>query len=356
MINPDSSSKSSKSLIEEPHEFLVDIDDIILRLVTSKHIPDRIPFTSEECQAVAIVIRSELTGNVLEEIDSPIKVIGDIHGQFTDLLRIFESCGFPPKSRYLFLGDYIDRGRKGLEVLMLLFSYKIKYPNSIFLLRGNHESERISRVYGFRQEIRERFKSSRVWKSFLKTFQYMPMCAVLEKTIFCCHGGLSPVLLDKKFKSLKDINDNFELPAEVAHSGLLCDLVWADPLDAYISNEIPLGWVNNERGCSWMFGYDIIDEFLKKFKLDLIIRAHQVVEDGYEFYYQRKLVTIFSAPRYCGEFDNAGGVFVLDKETKSPEPTLEGGFKIIKPDYSIPHQWFRNLKPKKKKSSKVVFK
>ncbi|KAF7703763.1 Serine/threonine-protein phosphatase PP1 [Cucumispora dikerogammari] len=237
---------------------------------------------------------------VLLELEAPIKVVGDIHGQFRDLLNLFTQCGFPPKHNYLFLGDYVDRGKQSIETICLLLAYKIKHPSNFFLLRGNHECESINRIYGFYDECKRRY-DVRLWKEFTRTFNWLPAAALIDERILCMHGGLSPDLT-----SLEEIN-NITRPTSVPDRGLLCDLLWADP-------EGLKGWSSNERGVSFTFGKDIVDDFLEKYDLDLICRAHQVVENGYDFFADQRLVTIFSAPNYCGEYNNEGAVMNIDEE------------------------------------------
>ncbi|KAG6580419.1 serine/threonine-protein phosphatase PP1-like [Cucurbita moschata] len=247
----------------------------------------------------------------LLQLEAPINICGDIHGQYPDLLRLFEMGGFPPDANYLFLGDYVDRGKQSIETITLLFAYKVKFPGNFFLLRGNHECASINRIYGFYDECKRRF-SVRLWKIFTDCFNCLPVAAVIDDKILCMHGGLSPEML-----SLNQVGD-IERPIDVPDQGLLCDLLWADP-DRDIR-----GWGENDRGVSFTFGADKVTDFLKKHDLDLICRAHQVVEDGYEFFAERQLVTVFSAPNYCGEFDNAGAFMCVDS-------SLLCSFQIIKP-------------------------
>lgn len=193
---------------------------------------------------------------------------GDVHGQYSDLLRLFEYGGFPPRSNYLFLGHYVDRGKQSLETICLLLAYKIKYPQNFFLLRGNHECASINRIYGFYDECKKRF-NVKLWKQFTDCFNCLPVAALIDEKILCMHGGLSPVL-----HSLNQIK-SLPRPSEVPETGLLCDLLWSDP-----SSDIQ-GWGENERGVSYTFGADRVKEFLQKHDLDLICRAHQV---SYPFY------------------------------------------------------------------------
>ncbi|XP_074328259.1 serine/threonine-protein phosphatase PP1 isozyme 3-like, partial [Apium graveolens] len=238
-------------------------------------------------------------------------ISGDIHGQYSDLLRLFEYGGFPPQSNYLFLGDYMDRGKQSLERIWLLLAYKIKYSDNFFLLRGNHECASINRIYIFYDECKRRF-NVKLWKTFTDCFNCLPVAAVVDDKILCMYGGLSPDL-----NNLDQIK-NLPRPTAIPDTGLLCDLLWSDP-----SNDVK-GWGLNDRGVSFTFGPDKMSEFLAKHDLDLVCRAHQVVEYGYEFFAERQLVTIFSAPNYCGEFDNAGAMMSVDGN-------LMCSFQVLKP-------------------------
>ena len=248
---------------------------------------------------------------ILLELEAPIKICGDVHGQYYDLLRLFEYGGFPPDANYLFLGDYVDRGRQSLETICLLLALKIKYSENFFILRGNHECASINRIYGFYDECKRRY-NIKLWKTFTNCFNSMPVAALIDDKIFCCHGGLSPDL--HSFDQIRRV----ARPTDVPDTGLVCDLLWADP-DKDVS-----GYGENDRGVSFTFGPDVVSTFLKKHDCDLIVRAHQVVEDGYEFFAKRQLVTLFSAPNYCGEFDNAGAMMSVDE-------SLMCSFQVLKP-------------------------
>ncbi|ELA42936.1 serine/threonine-protein phosphatase PP1-alpha catalytic subunit [Vittaforma corneae ATCC 50505] len=249
--------------------------------------------------------------SVLLEIKAPVKICGDIHGQYGDLLSLFEFGGFPPESNYLFLGDYVDRGRQSLECICLLLAYKIKYPNNFFLLRGNHECASINRIYGFYDECKRRY-SINLWKIFTECFDWLPIAALIDRRILCMHGGISPDL-----KSLDQIR-RIKRPTDVPDKGLLCDLLWSDPEKNIV------GWGENDRGVSVTFGADVVEDFLEMVNIDLICRAHQVVEDGYEFFADKGLVTLFSAPNYCGEFENSGVIMNVDER-------LCCSFQVLKP-------------------------
>jgi len=280
----------------------VDLDSIIQRLleVRGGRSGKLVHLTEAEIRGLCLQARDIFIAQpILLELEAPIKICGDIHGQYYDLLRLFDLGGYPPDSNYLFLGDYVDRGKQSLETICLLLAYKIKYPETFFILRGNHECASINRIYGFYDECKRRY-NIKLWKTFTDCFNCLPIAAIVDDKIFCMHGGLSPDL-----KTMDQIRRIIR-PTDVPDTGLLCDLLWADP-----DKEIQ-GWGESDRGVSFTFGSDVVTAFLKKHDLDLICRAHQVVEDGYEFFAKRQLVTLFSAPNYCGEFDNSGALMSVD--------------------------------------------
>ncbi|CCD19308.1 protein phoshatase 1, putative, partial [Trypanosoma vivax Y486] len=239
-------------------------------------------------------VRPILLGQpTLVRLCAPVNVCGDIHGQISDLVEIFRAGGRPPETRYLFLGDYVDRGKYGTEVIVVLLGLKVLHPDMICILRGNHESDSICRIYGFFDEVKRRF-SVKLFKEFTDVFNCLPIAALIEEVALCMHGGLSPDLRD-----LRQI-EKISRPLIVPDTGLACDLLWADP------EENSEGWMASERGVSFTFGEDVVREVCKKLNIDVIFRAHQVVDSGYQFFAGRQMVTIFSAPNYCGEFKNSG--------------------------------------------------
>lgn len=265
----------------------MDLDDMITRLLDagySAKVTKTVCLKNAEISAICTAVREVLLSQpALIELSAPVKIVGDVHGQYTDLIRLFEMCGFPPSANFLFLGDYVDRGKQSLETILLLFCYKLKFPENFFLLRGNHECANVTRVYGFYDECKRRC-NIKVWKTFVDTFNCLPIAAIVAGKIFCVHGGLSP--------SLTHMDDIRQIarPTDVPDYGLLNDLLWSDPAD------IETDWEANERGVSYCFGKKVIMEFLQRHDFDLVCRAHMVVEDGYEFFNDRILVTVFSAP------------------------------------------------------------
>ena len=188
------------------------------------------------------VIKQE---KIFIELEAPLNICGDIHGQFYDLLRIFQNFGYPGEFNYLFLGNYVDFGKQSLEVICLLLCYKIKYPDNITLLRGNHESSVQNRKYGFYKECKRRY-NLKIWKAFSQLFNY-------------------------------------------------------------------LEYDENDRGISVIFGEKVVLDFNRKHNIDLIVRGNQVFDEGYEFFANRNLVSIFSAPAFRGEFDNSAAILIIDE-------------------------------------------
>ena len=292
----------------------MNVEQIIEKLLSVKgNKPGKIVDLKEE--EIKFLIEKSLTiikeQKMLVELEAPLHVCGDIHGQYYDLLRIFEHCGYPGEYNYLFLGDYVDRGKQSLETICLLLCYKIKYPEKVTLLRGNHESSVTNRIYGFYDECKRRY-NVKLWKSFTDLFNCLPVAALIDDKILCMHGGLSPDL--KNIQNIQDISR----PTDIPDQGLLCDLLWSDP------DKDAVEYDENDRGVSVIFGEKVVTDFNKKNDLDLIIRAHQVVDDGYEFFANRQLITIFSAPNYCGEFDNSAGIMIIDD-------SLTCSLKVLRP-------------------------
>ena len=268
------------------------------------------------CQEAIKVLQKDKT---LMELEAPLNVVGDVHGQFTDMMKFIDKGGDPKDHKYLFLGDYVDRGDNSIEVITTLLCYKILYPNNVFLLRGNHETHDISQLYGFLEECQKRYGNddNEVWMSFNNVFNYLPLAAIISQRIFCVHGGLSQSL-----KGLDEIR-NVRRPLSVPDTGFIQDLLWADPAAD------TTGYNESERGTSFTFGSDVVDEFLQKNDFDLLCRAHQVVDNGFDFpfYPTQSVVTVFSAPNYCDEFGNKAAMLKIDS-------SLMCSFEIIEPEES----------------------
>ncbi|KAJ3224388.1 3',5'-cyclic-nucleotide phosphodiesterase (PDEase) (3':5'-CNP) [Chytriomyces hyalinus] len=244
----------------------------------------------------------------LLDVAAPITVCGDVHGQFFDLVKLFEVGGDPATTRYLFLGDYVDRGYYSIECVLYLWSIKIWYPNSIFLLRGNHECRHLTEYFTFKLECKHKY-SERVYEACLESFCALPLAAVMNKQFLCIHGGLSPEL--NTLDDLRNLNRFREPPTH----GLMCDLLWADPLEDFGQERTNEFFVHNAvRGCSYFFSYHAACAFLERNGLLSIIRAHEAQDAGYRMYRKTRttgfpsVITIFSAPNYLDVYNNKAAV------------------------------------------------
>ncbi|KAH7726670.1 protein phosphatase [Aphelenchoides avenae] len=266
--------------------------------------------TREELHEICLRSREQfMLEPTLLRITPPLFVLGDLHGQFLDLRRFFEHLGAPPRQRYLFLGDYVDRGSCSLETVSILLAMKILYPQHIHMLRGNHETRAVNRKYGFVEECKQRFgeeQGLQLWTDYQHVFNCMPFAALVADRIFCAHGGISENLVSwKQF-------DRVVRPTDVCEVGPLADVIWSDP-----STEVP-GYAHSPREISKTFGAKALENFCKTLKVDLVVRAHQCPDKGYETFGDKRCVTIFSAPSYCEGNNDAATLHI----SKSLECTI----------------------------------
>ncbi|CAN0081369.1 unnamed protein product [Ectocarpus sp. 4 AP-2014] len=240
----------------------------------------------------------------VQPVRCPVTVCGDVHGQFHDLMELFRIGGKAPDTNYLFMGDYVDRGYYSasaiVETVTLLVALKVRYPDRLYILRGNHESRQITQVYGFYDECVRKYGNATVWKMFTDVFDYLPLTALVDDQIFCLHGGLSPSI-----ETLDHIRA-LDRVQEVPHEGPMCDLLWSDPDDRY-------GWGISPRGAGYTFGQDISEQYNHTNGLSLVSRAHQLVMDGYNWSHGMSVVTIFSAPNYCYRCGNQAAIMEIDE-------------------------------------------
>lgn len=244
----------------------------------------------------------------LLEVDAPITVCGDIHGQYFDLMKLFEVGGNPADTRYLFLGDYVDRGYFSIECVLYLWSLKMWYPDTLFLLRGNHECRHLTDYFTFKLECKHKY-SERVYDAVMDSFCALPLAAVMNKQFLCIHGGLSPEL--QTLDDLRSI-DRFREPPT---SGIMCDILWSDPIEDFGAEKTQDSFVHNHvRGCSYFFTYHAACQFLERNGLLSIIRAHEAQDSGYRMYRKTRttgfpsVMTIFSAPNYLDVYNNKAAV------------------------------------------------
>lgn len=230
----------------------------------------------------------------LLNLSTPIAIVGDIHGQFEDLLNIFERMTYPPYTTYLFLGDVVDRGDRSLDCILYLFVLKILYPEKVFMIRGNHETRDTSGIYGFQDEMVRKYGDTNLYKNFHRVFDFLPAAAVVDGRFFCVHGGLSAKCL-----TLAQINSK--------SSDIVSDFVWSDPCGN--------GFGRSTRGLGMLFGEDVTSIFLRVNNLKAVIRAHQLVNEGFKYdFADRMVVTVWSVPNYCRRYNNQGAVLRLERD------------------------------------------
>jgi len=317
----------------------LDFDEWISRLRTNHDIlPEQL--LKIACHRLKEILIEE---NNVQPVNLPVVICGDIHGQFFDLLELFHIGGQIPEKNYVFMGDFVDRGYNSVETFELLLLLKCRFPSCITLLRGNHESRQITQVYGFYDECLRKYGNANPWKYCTEIFDYLTLAATVENSIFCVHGGLSPEI--KLLDQIRTIQRVQEIP----HEGAFGDLVWSDPEDIE-------SWTISPRGAGWLFGERPTQHFNRLNGLDLIARAHQLVQEGYKYMFcdavgrpdpgQDKvglLVTVWSAPNYCYRCGNVASILELDEHLQrnykifeaAPQETRGVTQKKPQPDYFL---------------------
>lgn len=285
-----SSSSSSSSSTRHP------VDGWIEKVRRCEHLTE--VELKQLCDMVKEILLEE--SNV-QPVNSPVTVCGDIHGQFYDLLQLFEKGGEIPDTAYVFMGDFVDRGHHSVETLQLLMCYKARYPDKITLLRGNHECRQVTQVYGFYDECFRKYGTANAWKYCTEVFDYLTLACVIDGRVLCVHGGLSPVI--STLDQIRLLERNQEIP----HDGPFCDLMWSDPDDIDT-------WAMSQRGAGWLFGSKVTSQFNHINGLELICRAHQLVQEGFKYMFPEKnLITVWSAPNYCYRCGNIASILAFDE-------------------------------------------
>ncbi|EGT39300.1 hypothetical protein CAEBREN_18949 [Caenorhabditis brenneri] len=273
----------------------------------------------------------------LIEVVAPVIVFGDIHGQLSDLMEFTKEVGRPPDFQYLFLGDYVDRASKSLEVVVWLFCMKILYPKKVHLLRGNHEVRRVNALYGFREEMLRK-RNGQLWKVFNDVFAELPICASINRKILCMHGGISPKI--ESWLSLSEMSKP-RIHGD-CESGIYVDLMWSDP-----NRKEDKCQFNVHRGISSLFGKTAVEELCALLDIDMIIRAHELKNRGHEFEFDNRLLTVFSAPYYSGHNSNSGSVVAISQSLKVQIITLKPkkGADMMRLDKQTQHDFEKNFQP-----------
>ncbi|KAG0008510.1 putative serine/threonine protein phosphatase [Entomortierella chlamydospora] len=294
----------------------------------------------EICEKTKELLMSE--SNVVH-IKAPVTVVGDIHGQFYDLLEIFKIGGYCPDTNYLFLGDYVDRGLYSVETMSILTCLKLRYPDRVQLVRGNHESRAVTQTYGFYTECMKKYGSAQVWHYFTDLFDYLTLSVVIDNMIFCVHGGKAlelrslfdsgikqqtnvfkelfadeiligpcyslekPLGLSPSIHTIDQIKvmDRFK---EIPHEGPMADLVWSDPDPGREEFAV------SPRGAGYTFGSLVVEKFLHENGMDHILRAHQLCMEGFQVLFDDQLSTVWSAPNYCYRCGNLASILEVGVE------------------------------------------
>ncbi|XP_013104804.1 serine/threonine-protein phosphatase 6 catalytic subunit [Stomoxys calcitrans] len=269
---------------------MADLDKWIELVKDCRYLPEN--DLKKLCDIVCEILLEESN---IQPVSTPVTVCGDIHGQFYDLEELFCIGGAIPNTSYIFMGDFVDRGYYSLETLTRLLTLKARYPDRITLLRGNHESRQITKVYGFYDECFSKYGNANAWKYCCKVFDLLAIAAIIDEEVLCVHGGLSPEIIT--LDQIRTIDRNGEIP----YKGAFCDLVWSDPEEMDY-------WGQSPRGAGWLFGQMVTKDFMQINNLELICRAHQLVNEGIKYMFDSKLVTVWSAPNYCYRCGNVAAM------------------------------------------------
>ncbi|GBG29189.1 Serine/threonine-protein phosphatase 4 catalytic subunit [Hondaea fermentalgiana] len=272
------------------------------------------------CEVVKGILLEE--SNVVA-VSAPVTICGDVHGQFFDVLELFRTGGDVPDTKFIFLGDYVDRGHHSVETFQLLLCLKARWPEHVYLLRGNHESRQITQVYGFYDECIRKYGHANAWKYSVEVFDYLCLAAIVDGRVLATHGGLSPDL--RTIDQIRTLDRLQEIPQR----GAFCDLMWSDPEDID-------GWCVSPRGAGFLFGEAPTKQFNHINSLELIARAHQLQQSGFDYKFGSILVTVWSAPNYCYRCGNIAAILSLDEH-------LQREFKIFREQAGDPDQMMTSM-------------
>jgi serine/threonine-protein phosphatase 6 catalytic subunit len=302
----------------------VDLDEWISLIKDCKYLPEN--HLKKLCAIVSEILIEEAN---IQPVPSPVTICGDIHGQFYDMEELFRHGGEVPDTRYIFMGDFVDRGYYSLETFTRLLTLKARYPDRIVLLRGNHESRQITQVYGFYDECLNKYGNANAWSTCCEVFDLLTIAALIDEEILCVHGGLSPEITT--LDQIRSIDRGQEVP----HEGAFCDLVWSDPEESIDD------WATSPRGAGWLFGSRVAEEFLEINDLTLLCRAHQLVNEGYKYVFDDKVVTVWSAPNYCYRCGNVAAILEFPGNKERPNAKIfhavPDSERVIPPSNASPY-------------------
>ena len=272
------------------------------------------------------------------KLRDPLTIVGDLHGQFYDLLKCLEVAGNPAETKYLFLGDYVDRGYFSVEIVLLLMALKIRFNRTIIMLRGNHECRQMTTNFNFKKECEVKLDSE-IYHAFMEAFDCLPLGCLVNEKFLALHGGISPEL--KNIDDLKNIS-RFKEPPK---SGLMCDILWSDPIEIDEEAKNVLYLPNKARNCSYIFGAKATKPFLEKNKLLSIIRAHESQLEGFKMHKWNKdidfpsVITIFSAPNYCDVYGNKAAIIKINNNMINIEQYNYSPHPFILPEFMNIFNW-----------------
>ena len=268
----------------------------------------------------------------LLKIEPPIVIVGDLHGSLHDLLRVISLFKEPPETKYIFLGDYVDRGPFSLEVVVMLTAFQCADPDHVYLIRGNHEVASVNSQYGFKMDVMISYGFDDIWRNFQKVFEMLPLAAIIGGDIFCVHGGISPLL-----KTVNQI-DEIVRPLTSTDNPLVQDLMWSDPTTDF------LDFSESTRGVGNMYGGNAVKNFLQSSGMKWIIRAHQCVDEGILVFPNGPVITVFSSSNYGVSLQNKSGVLLVNEKNEL-DPIRLPALKKLKREDTCFVSMFRSYTP-----------
>lgn len=319
---------NSVVVINPQNSFMSLLDRALEQILRGELVPE--PMVAQICVMAQEILIEE--SNV-QLVATPVTICGDIHGQLHDLFTLFKTGGKCPDTNYLFLGDFVDRGFYSVESFLLLLTLKVRFPDRMTLIRGNHESRQITTSYGFYDECLRKYGSANVWRMCCDVFDYLSLSALVGGPggVFCVHGGLSPDI--NRLDEIRAIDRKQEVP----HEGPMCDLLWSDPDDTLGNGSDPddsaaslalRSWATSTRGAGFLFGQQPVRLFNQINNTSLIARAHQLILEGYKELFDRELVTVWSAPNYCYRCGNVAAILTINDELERHYDV----FEAVQPD------------------------
>ena len=327
--------------IPMPHELLFPTPGIPNWKVLRDHLTREGKLTKSDILEMISLFQAQIKSepNIIK-VQDPVTVVGDLHGQFYDLLNLFGDNigGNPEKTKYLFLGDYVDRGSFSIECVLLLIALKLNFKTTILMLRGNHECRQMTTYFNFKNECEVKYDHE-VYERFMEAFDCLPISCLINEKFIAIHGGISPNI--DRILDITKLNRFTEPPK----TGAMCDMLWSDPCDK--DNEAAsICWLENStRGCSYIFGAQAATPFLARNDIISILRAHEAQMEGFKMYNWNpqlgfpSVITVFSAPNYCDVYNNKGAVILFRDNTVNIKQFKFSPHPFILPNFMNAFNW-----------------